>query len=186
MIKTKKLQVQNAFDDMVNQLNNKRESIIADLDSKEKSLISEVNKNPRIWNSKSLNINLKTSNPDFSTAVNLDVTITQVGFRIDISLSVSKRCSTMIKHFFKIVLSSINVSVFSGDPTSTWKETNFSGSYSFVETVNDRPVYKVSLVAKIEICFDRILSILLFSETKIPLQAEEFLFGTIQKSKPGV
>ena len=83
---------------------------------------------------------------------------------------------------------SINVSVVAGESSKwkPWKEQNLSGSYSFVETVNDRPVYKVSLVAKIEICFDRILSILLFSETKIPLQAEEFLFGTIQKSKPGV
>ena len=83
------MQVRNTFDDMVNQLNNKKESIIADLDSKEKSLISEVNKNPRLWNSKSLKINLKTDEPDFSSAVSLDVTLTQVCFRIDVSLSLS-------------------------------------------------------------------------------------------------
>ena len=73
---------------MVNQINNKKESIIADLDSKEKSLISEVNKNPRIWNNKSLSINLK-SDPDFSSAVSLDVTLTQVCFRIDVSPTMS-------------------------------------------------------------------------------------------------
>ena len=74
---------------MVNQLNNKRESILADLDSKEKTLISEVNKNPRMWNSKSLSINLKTDKPDFSSAVSLDVTLTQVCFRIDVSPTLS-------------------------------------------------------------------------------------------------
>ena len=84
---------------MVDQLNNQRESIIADLDSKEKSLISEVNKNPRIWNSKSLSINLKTSNQDFLSAVSLEATITQVCFRIDVSLSLSKDVQQLLKLF---------------------------------------------------------------------------------------
>ena len=89
MIKTKKLLVQNTFDDMVKQLNAQNNLIIADLDSKEKSLISKVNQNPTIWNNGSLKFNFKADMPDFSSAVRLDVAITQVCFRIDVSLKLS-------------------------------------------------------------------------------------------------
>ena len=41
---------------------------------------------------------------------------------------------------------SINVSVVSGNKKNKWIEINCSGLYSFTETVNDRPVYKVKIV----------------------------------------
>ena len=86
MIKTKKRLVQKTIDEMVTQLNEKRDSIFADLDSKEESLISKVNQNPRIWNSQSLKTNLKTNKPDLSSAVSLDASISEVCFRIDVNL----------------------------------------------------------------------------------------------------
>ena len=42
---------------------------------------------------------------------------------------------------------SINVSVVSGNKENKWTEINCSGLYSFAETVNDRPVYKVKIVS---------------------------------------
>ena len=63
---------------MVGQLNQRKDLIIAEMDSKKESLISKVNQDPRIWNSASLNVDLKTSDPDFSTFVSLDITLTQV------------------------------------------------------------------------------------------------------------
>ena len=67
------------------ELNQKMELIIADLDSKEKSLISKLNQNPKIWNSKSLDFNLKTeNNTDVSSAIGLNVTLTQVEFQNDV------------------------------------------------------------------------------------------------------
>ena len=60
-------------------LNQKRDSIIADLESKEKSLIDKVNQNPKIWNSESLQFNLKSAKSrDFESAISLDVTLTEV------------------------------------------------------------------------------------------------------------
>ena len=41
---------------------------------------------------------------------------------------------------------SVNVSVVTGHPTKKWKERKLSGLYSIVETVNDRPVYKVRFI----------------------------------------
>ena len=87
MFKTKKLLVQETFDDMISQLDQQKNTITADLDSKEKSLISEVNKNPRFWNNESVKFNLKTNKPDLSSVVSLDVTLSQVRFRIYGSLS---------------------------------------------------------------------------------------------------
>ena len=88
MFKTKKLLVQQTVDNMIQkyqrELNRKRDLIIADLESKEKSLIDNMNQNPKIWNSKSVNFNLQTENTrDFSSQINLDVTLTQVYFQID-------------------------------------------------------------------------------------------------------
>ena len=66
------------------ELNQKRDLIIADLESKKESLISKLNQNPKIWNSKSLEFNLKTKNrTDFSSAIRLDVTLTKVDFQSD-------------------------------------------------------------------------------------------------------
>ena len=90
MFKTKKLLVQNTVEDMVQkyqrELNQKRDLIIADLESKEKSLIEKVNQNPKIWNSQSVHFNMKTeNNRDFSSEINLDVTITQVYFQTKVT-----------------------------------------------------------------------------------------------------
>ena len=41
---------------------------------------------------------------------------------------------------------SVNVSVVTGQSNKKWKERKLSGLYSIVETVNDRPVYKVRLL----------------------------------------
>ena len=80
--------VQKTVDNIVQkfqaELNQKRDLIIADLDTKKKSLIDKVNQNPKIWNSKSLEFNLKTENSrDFSSTVGLDVKLTKVDFQID-------------------------------------------------------------------------------------------------------
>ena len=88
MIKTKKLLVQKTVDNMVQKyqraLNQKRDLIIADLESKEQSLISKLIQNPKIWNSKSLEFNLKTgNNTNFSSAIALDVKLTKVDLRSD-------------------------------------------------------------------------------------------------------
>ena len=98
MFKTKKLLVQETFDDMISQLEQQKNTITADLDSKEKSLISEVNKNPRFWNSQSLKFNMKTNKPDLSSVVGMDVTLTQVWFRIDVSSTSSTDFLTMIQN----------------------------------------------------------------------------------------
>ena len=86
MIETKKMLLQKTVDCMVHkyhtELIQKRDLIIADLESKKESLISELNQNPNIWNSKSLDFNLKTeNNTDFSSAIGLHVTLTQVRVR---------------------------------------------------------------------------------------------------------
>ena len=49
---------------------------------------------------------------------------------------------------------SINVSVVSGrtDKYKAGHEKNFSGSYSFVEIYNERPVYKVCFILSTNIC----------------------------------
>ena len=78
MIETKKLLVQKTVDNIVKQIDQQKNLIFADLDSKEKSLTSKLNQNPKIWNCESLNFNLKTNYQDFSSAVSLDVTLTQV------------------------------------------------------------------------------------------------------------
>ena len=87
MIETKKMLVQKTVDCMVHkyhtELNRKKDLIIADLESKKESLMSKLNQNPKIWNSKSLYFNLKTeNNTDFSSAIGLDVTLTQVRVRL--------------------------------------------------------------------------------------------------------
>ena len=88
MIKTKKLLVQKTVDNMVQKyqraLNQKRDLIIADLESKEQSLISKLIQNPKIWNSKSLEFNLKTDNKtNFLSAIKLDVKLTKVDLQSD-------------------------------------------------------------------------------------------------------
>ena len=45
-------------------------------------------------------------------------------------------------------------------------EMILSGAYSLVESVNDRPVYKVCLISRIEICNHRILSFLFFQRNE--------------------
>ena len=101
MIKSKKLLVQRTVDDMVQkyqrELNQKRDLIIVDLESKEKSLIDKVNQNPKSWNSKSIHFNLNTEKTrDFSSAISLDVTLTQVCFQTKV---------TNYQNYIKIVLS---------------------------------------------------------------------------------
>ena len=85
MFKTKKLLVRRTIVGLVQKyqhvLNQKADLIDADLDSKEKLYISKMKENPKIWDTESLHFNLNTNyNQDFSTAVGLEVTITQVGF----------------------------------------------------------------------------------------------------------
>ena len=87
-----RLLVQKTIDDMVEkirnaaqrELNQKKDSIVADINSKEESLIAKLKRNPKIWNSQSLNFDLRTDDVrDFSSVVNLDVTLSQVRFNID-------------------------------------------------------------------------------------------------------
>ena len=61
----------------------KKKLIIDELKSKEKTLLGNVEKNPKIWNNKSLKINLKSSQ-NISSQINVDVTLTQVGFQFEI------------------------------------------------------------------------------------------------------
>ena len=55
--------------------------------------------------------------------------------------------------------SSINVSVVSGNTCTQakWKEQNLSGTYNFVEVVNDRPVYKVKILFSLNRFYHRII-----------------------------
>ena len=64
------------------ELTHKKNLIIADLDSKEKSIIEKMNQNPKIWNSKSLQFDLKTSNNRNVSSISLDVTITKVSLQM--------------------------------------------------------------------------------------------------------
>ena len=85
-MKTNRLLVQETVDDIIRkfqrELNRKKDSVIADLNSKEESLIANLKRNPKIWNSQSLEFNLRTDDArDFSSAVNLDVTLNQVCFK---------------------------------------------------------------------------------------------------------
>ena len=87
-MQTKILLVEKTVNDIIQnfqrELNRKKDSIIADLKSKEQSLIANLKRNPKIWNSQSLKFNLRTDDVrDFSSAVNLDVTMSQVRFNID-------------------------------------------------------------------------------------------------------
>ena len=58
--------------------------MIDELKSKEKTLLRNVEKNPKIWNNKSLKINLKSSQ-NISSQISVNVTLTQVGFQFDIT-----------------------------------------------------------------------------------------------------
>ena len=56
--------------------------------------------------------------------------------------------------YYFLAPSSINVSVVSGRTGSSkaWREKNFSGSFSFKEIYNERPVYKVCFILLRNIC----------------------------------
>ena len=59
------------------------------------------------------------------------------------------------------ILAPLSISVVASNPKNrAWKDKNLSGSYIFVETVNDRPVYKVRLLFPIHSCDNRIISFL--------------------------
>ena len=90
-MRTEKMLVQKTVDNIIQkfqrELNQKKDSIIADINAKEESLIAKLKRNPKIWNSQSLQFNLRIHNwvnvRDFSSAVNFNVTLSQVRFNID-------------------------------------------------------------------------------------------------------
>ena len=71
---------------MVGQLNQRKDLIIAEMDSIKEMLISKIKQHPRICNSASLNVDMKTSDPDFSTFMSLDITLTQVSLNKNVKL----------------------------------------------------------------------------------------------------
>lgn len=110
------------------QLNQQKNLIFARLDAKERSLIAKVNRNPKIWKSDSLDFKLERKIQNFWSAVSFDVTLTAITGPL-----------------------SINVNVVSGRPNYKSNERILCGSYSFVETVNDRPVYKVRFLLQYKV-----------------------------------
>ena len=85
MFKEEKLRVRGFVEDLVQKyqhaLNQKADLIDVDLDSIEKLYILKMKENPKIWDTESLNFNLRANdNQEFSAAVDLVVTYTSVSF----------------------------------------------------------------------------------------------------------
>ena len=83
-IEKKVVELKTQFQD---ELTEKKNSIIADLESHEKSLLSVVKQNPWLWDSNSLEINVKSlSLQNIASSIDVNVEIRQVFFQIRFTL----------------------------------------------------------------------------------------------------